>query len=240
MSIRIPLVVLLCLGTTACASLSQQHKKMDRRVSALESRTAHLGTLENRVDNLSSTSEQVNHLSKVLRDMRGEIQTLQHQVTILRDQQRQQYLDLDRRLRSQGSNKSKRNKNNSKVNPKEKSAYLKAFKFLEHGKYKEATTGFEQFLEKYPDSSYADNAHYWLAETYYVQQNLKEAMSEFQALVKKHPDSSKVPGALLKIGYIYQDEGKQGKARKYLKKVTSKYPHTTAAAQAGKRLGKLQ
>src|SRR5690625_4723520 len=140
--------------------------------------------MENRVNNLSSISEHIEHLNQVLRDMRGKIQSLNHQLTILEDQQRQQYLDLDRRLRARNGNPETPQ---PQAKPGEKSAYLDAFKLLEYGKYKKATAAFQQFLRKYPNGSYSDNAHYWLAETYYVQQNLKAALSGFQTLVKKYP-----------------------------------------------------
>lgn len=255
---KLIVLVLVTLGTSSCASLmgeTQHQKNIDMRVQQLEARTAHLKTLERRVNNLTSISENASQLQSELRNMRGELQDLQHQVQILKDQQRQQYLDLDRRVSALesgkgmgtgntpaggGTSSSSGQGNSAPAQPGERKAYLNAFNLLSNGQYKKSINAFKSFLQKYPNGQYADNAHYWLGEAHYVDQDSKAAMSDFQTVVKKFPKSPKVPGSLLKIGYIYGDQGNKQEARKYLNQVISKYPNSRAASLAKQRLSAMK
>ncbi|MEM8845282.1 MAG: YbgF trimerization domain-containing protein, partial [Pseudomonadota bacterium] len=47
-------------------------------------------------------------------------------------------------------------------------AYRDAFLLLKQRRYDESITAFENFLQSYPNSKYAANAQYWLAEANYV------------------------------------------------------------------------
>ena len=66
------------------------------------------------------------------------------------------------------------------------------------------------------------------------------AMREFTKLVNDHPDSQKVTHAWLKIGYIYDELGQKDKAGEVLNELMSKYPQSTAAGLAAKRLERMR
>lgn len=252
---KIVVLALVAVSTTGCASLlgeSQHQKNIDMRVQQLEARTAHLDTLKRRVNSLSTISENADQLQSDIRNLRGQLQDMQHQLQILKDEQRQQYLDLDRRVsalesgQGVGSSNTPANgsvsgqSNKPAPQPGERKAYLNAFNLLSGGKYKQAINAFKAFLKKYPDGHYADNAHYWLGEAHYVEQDPKAAMTDFEAVVNNYPNSPKVPGSLLKIGYIYGDQGKTAQADKYLNQVIQKYPNSNAASLAKQRIASLQ
>ena len=97
-----------------------------------------------------------------------------------------------------------------------------------------------EFLKKYPDSSLADNAQYWLGEAYYDQRNYEQALTEFRRVVKRYPSGNKAPDALLKIGYCYAKLGDVAAARDVLAQVVEVYPKTAAARLATKRLEELR
>ena len=82
----------------------------------------------------------------------------------------------------------------------QKAAYQHAFGMLREGKYDKAKAEFTDFIAKFPQSNYADNAQYWLGEVNYVQRNFGMALKEFHKVLKVYPDSSKYADALLKIG----------------------------------------
>ena len=123
---------------------------------------------------------------------------------------------------------------------KEQQAYQAAFNLLKAGRYDQAAKSFQKFLEAYPDGKFADNAQYWLGESYYVTRNFDSAMREFDKLVTLHPDSQKVTHALLKIGYIHDELGQKDQARVVLTELTEKYPQSTAAGLATKRLERMR
>lgn len=121
----------------------------------------------------------------------------------------------------------------------EQQDYQAAFNLLKAGRYDQAAKAFRSFLDAYPDGKYADNAQYWLGETYYVTRKFEAAMTEFQKLVKQHPDSQKLTHAMLKIGYIYDEMGEKDQAKQTLTALIQKYPQSTAAGLAQKRLERL-
>jgi tol-pal system protein YbgF len=91
----------------------------------------------------------------------------------------------------------------------------------------------------YPESQLADNAQYWLAESYYVTDQFENALQEFEVVIGKYPRSRKVPDALLKIGYSNYELKRWDAARGSLARVQSEYPDTTAARLAEQRLKRM-
>lgn len=119
-------------------------------------------------------------------------------------------------------------------------AYNDAFDLLKSGKYEQAVTAFENYLNDYPGSEYADNARYWLGEANYVTGNFDKAISAYQQLLDEAPNSPKTPHAMLKIGYSQQELGKKDQAREMLERLRNEYPDTTAASLARERLQQME
>ena len=117
-------------------------------------------------------------------------------------------------------------------------AYSAAFDLLRDGDYRRAADGFRDVLDNHADSDYADNARYWLAETYYVVREFDEAMEHFQQIVDD-PDSGKHADALLKAGYIHYEREEWDRARDMLEQVRDDYPDSTVASLAGNRLDQM-
>lgn len=118
--------------------------------------------------------------------------------------------------------------------------YQEAFVYLNNGRYDDAITNFSGLIETYPGGEYADNAQYWLGETYYVKRDFDSARSNFSQLIDKHPDSQKVPDAMLKLGFIEYELSKWKSAREKLKSVIDRYPSSNAARLAQDRLDRMK
>jgi tol-pal system protein YbgF len=114
--------------------------------------------------------------------------------------------------------------------------YRSAVELVKVGKHDEAVTALRAFLKTYPRHDYADNAQYWLGESFYARKDYQQALTEFRATIETYPRGNKVPDALLKVGYCYQALGKQDKARAVLEQVVNLYPKSEPAALASKRL----
>ena len=123
---------------------------------------------------------------------------------------------------------------------KEQQTYKYAFNFLKTGRYDRATEAFRQFLIDYPTGQFSDNAQYWLSETYYVTRQFELAMGEFQRLLASFPDSQKQTHAMLKIGYIHQELGQLEEAKQTLEDLANRFPQSTAAGLARRRLQRLR
>ncbi len=118
--------------------------------------------------------------------------------------------------------------------------YQEAFVFLNNGRYDEAIAGFSRLIETYPGTEYADNAQYWLGETYYVKRDFTAARDNFNQVMEKYPDSNKVPDALLKLGYIEYELSEWKRAREIFNSVIQKYPGSNAAQLAQNRLDRMR
>ncbi|HRQ63294.1 MAG TPA: tol-pal system protein YbgF [Xanthomonadaceae bacterium] len=122
----------------------------------------------------------------------------------------------------------------------ERRAYDQAFQALKDGRYAESARRFQGFLEQFPDGQFADNAQYWLGESYYVTQNYRVALDTFRQLIDRFPRSAKVSDALLKIGYCHYELREWEDAERVLNQVVERYPDTTVARLAQGRLRALR
>ncbi|MBK8285691.1 MAG: tol-pal system protein YbgF [Ahniella sp.] len=122
----------------------------------------------------------------------------------------------------------------------EQQAYEAAFAALREGRYAESARRFSGFLEQFPNGDLADNATYWLGESYYVTQNYRIALDTFRALLSQFPDSAKAPDAMLKVGYCHYELREWTEAERQLNDVMTRYPNTTVARLAQSRLNALR
>lgn len=122
----------------------------------------------------------------------------------------------------------------------EREAYDAAFELLKEGRYDEAATAFQEFLERHPDGPYADNAQYWLAESRYVTRDFASALEAFRGVTEDYPDSAKVADARLKIGYTLYELDRLDEAREALQRVVSEHPNSAVARLAEERLLKIR
>jgi tol-pal system protein YbgF len=124
--------------------------------------------------------------------------------------------------------------------PEERDAYQAAFDTLKEGRYKNAKTELRAFLDKYPNSTYAGNAQYWLGEAHYVTRSFEQGIVEFRNVLEKYPDSNKVPDAMLKLGYTFYELRQYPQAKEILADLQQRFPDETAARLAGKRLERIR
>jgi len=121
-------------------------------------------------------------------------------------------------------------------NEASEAAYHDAFNLLKAGEYDESVAAFTDFLVQFPNSQYADNAQYWLGETYYVKREFEPALVEYRKLIDTYPASKKRSHAMLKIGYSYHELGQLDQARAVLEDLRNRYAGTTAARLAEERI----
>jgi tol-pal system protein YbgF len=214
---------------------------------------------------LMRQSQQIEALQEEIASIREQLDQQGHELSTIKQRQRSLYLDMDRRINAveTGAPASRKlspvpapgtidvpvslpggNASALPVSPsmdnKGKSDYDKAFGLLKEGRYKQAIVAFGGFLKSYPDSQYADNAQYWLAEANYANRQYKQALSEFQRLIAKYPNSSKAQGARLKIAYVYYELKNWSAARESLQQILKSFPDTNIAKRANERLEQIK
>jgi tol-pal system protein YbgF len=124
------------------------------------------------------------------------------------------------------------------VKPKsldKKAQYDAAYALFTNKKYKEAREKFELYLKTYPQDELADNAQFWIGETYYREKDFEGAILSYETLLKKYPKSMKAPSALLKQGLSFVEIGDTKTAKVILDQVTERFPKTNEAEIAKKK-----
>jgi len=212
----------------------------------------------------------LDQLTEEVRQLRGDMEVVNHELSGIKSRQRELYLDMDRRLSdlelasvnapaggsntqpaqadSQNPQADKDNKASvatvaSKPEPptrQEKDAYRSAFNLLKEGRYDRSIKAFADFMSSYPGSSYADNAQYWLGEANYVSRKYSAAVKEFGKVIDSYPESTKVPDAMLKLGFTHYELKQWDKSREVLSAVVQKFPKSSAAKLAETRLKRIQ
>jgi tol-pal system protein YbgF len=120
-----------------------------------------------------------------------------------------------------------------------KKDYDDAWRLVERKDYRTAIPRFREFLKKYPNSDFADNAQYWLGECYYGLKEYDQAILEFDAVRRKYPKGDKVPAALLKQGFAFAELGDKVDARLILQELVDRYPQSEETGKAKQKLKTL-
>jgi len=123
------------------------------------------------------------------------------------------------------------------VNPKE--VYQEALQMLKVGNTKEARSRFQDFIKNYPDSELTDNAQFWIAESYYRENNYEEAILSYETLIKEYPDSNKIPDAMLKQALSFLKLGDKNTTKVILSTLIEKFPNSNAAKIAKEKLKEI-
>jgi tol-pal system protein YbgF len=226
-------MVLLAAGIAAAPALAQSKGE---RLDMLESR---MSSVERQLENqgLIEMSRQISALTAELRRLRGDIDQLQHELEQSRNQQKDQYVDLDTRLKAAEAALSAAQTTVGPGTPE--SAYQAAFTLLKDGKYEEAETALSDFVARNPQHELAPNALYWLGEARYVRREYAAALEAFERLLANYPGNRKTPDALLKVGYCQAELKRPGPARAALSRVVQEYPGSPAATEAQARLARM-
>lgn len=234
-----------------CETTSLADDPVYLRVQDLEARLIRIErVLDN--DSLVQMATSLQQLQTEIQGLRGEVETLRFETDNAAERQRNLYLDLDQRLQAleQGPSQAAAGgvaqtvvaPNQSPApaaSGNDQTAYDAAFALIQTRRYDEAQAAFGGFLTLYADSPLADNAQYWLAETFYVRQQYVAALPEFQKVIDGYPQSAKFQDALLKIGYCHYELERWDAARDALDQVERQFPNTAAAQLATERLARL-
>ncbi|MCP3873186.1 MAG: tol-pal system protein YbgF [Desulfobacteraceae bacterium] len=115
-----------------------------------------------------------------------------------------------------------------------------AKKLFDDGDKENARIQFENFINKHPDSDNADNARFWIADSYYSEKWFEKAILEYQRVLEEYPNSNKLAAARLKQGYAFAELGEKANARLILKELLKKHPGSHEAKYAQEKLKNLK
>ena len=117
--------------------------------------------------------------------------------------------------------------------------FNKGYTDLSEGNYNGSREQFKLFLSKYPDSSKANDAAYWIAESYYRQGEFEEAILEYQRFIDTYPKDDRVPLSYLKQGLSLVEIGREEEAKLFFQTLIDKYPQSEEAKTAKEKIREL-
>ena len=202
---------------------------------------------------------QLQDLQQEVMTLRGVIEAQERRIGQLETEQRERYLDLDRRLSLIGTGGMPAVTTDPVAAPgaspggavgggavdgpiDERAAYERAFALTREKRFEEAIPAFRRVIDDHPGGQYVPNAWYWLGELYLAlpAPELERARQAFVQVIQNWPDNRKVPDAKYKLGVVYDRLGEPEEARMYLDRVLAEHAGTPAARLAASYLDRLE
>ncbi|MDN3652902.1 tol-pal system protein YbgF [Thalassotalea ponticola] len=194
---------------------------------------------------LIDMQQQIDELQTEVSQLRGVTEEQAYTIKQILQRQRELYQEIDRRLsQSSAAVVPPASTQPSSVeyseNLTENQTYDRAVNLvLKDKRYDQAIVEFKKFTEQYPNSSYADNAHYWLGQLLFNKGDLSAAEKEFSIVMNNYEKSSKRSDAILKLGMVKQKQGQTAQAKSLFERVIAEYAGSSAAQLAKARLASL-
>jgi tol-pal system protein YbgF len=107
-------------------------------------------------------------------------------------------------------------------------------------RYSESRGAFQQVFDADSSGELADNALFWIGETYYAAGDFNNAIRFYKRVSEEYGDQNKAPDAMYKLALAYEKTSDLGMARTTLQSVISRYPYSSPAAAAKTELNRIK
>ncbi|MBU1344212.1 MAG: tol-pal system protein YbgF [Proteobacteria bacterium] len=223
-------------------------KRLDKSAGISQEEYAELKydvqTIKEALQHLEGSIEEINHRfeafsQKDKETTEKELERLDHAISKNYEKviQLEKYMGFEPSVAGQIEKKPESSEDPAKN--QEKELYDFAKKLFDDGDKENARIQFENFINKYPDSDNADNARFWIADSYYAEKWFEKAILEYQKVLEEYPNSNKLAAARLKQGYAFAELGEKANARLILKELLKKHPDSNEAKYAQEKLKSL-
>ena len=240
--------------------IAEQQKRVDELRQQGDGMAARLLKLEDaaKAQPVLTLAADIEKLREEIRGLRGQIETLGNNIEGVAKRQRDMYVDLDQRIRrfeqpgapatpgasapavAPAAADAPKQASAAPVSGEENEAYERAQGQRRIGNYQGAITAFQAFIAKYPKSTLAPRAQYWIGDSYFNLRDFKNAISNQQKLLSAYPDSNSVPDALLNMASAQLEAGDTATARKTMDSLIARFPSSEAAEKARRRVANLR
>ncbi len=226
-------------------TLLQNYKKKEQGIrQQTAGARANIESLKEELRLLKGDLEENNYqLERRLKFFQASIQNLESRMAHIektlnikttRINQIEEYLDIEPESESNASRT--KPKAISKKVLSEDEIYTAAIQLIDEKKYEAGRKNLKRFLKRHPQSTRADNAQFWIAETYFREEWYEKALIEYQNVIERYPKGNKVPAAYLKQALAFEKIGDKANARLVLKELIKKFPRVNEAQIARQKL----
>ncbi len=236
MRLKGTIAIIAMLTTVSVTGKVYGQESVEERVNRLER------AFEARQAGQANMLQQLNMLQREIGELRGITENHANQLDQILERQRDLYQEIERRLSESrvataSSVSSVSPTSSAETSKNEETGYDRAIRLvLEERRYDRAIPEFQSFIANNPDSAYVGNAHYWLGQLFFAQENYNDAKTHFNKVVSGHKDSNKRADCILKLGMIAVAEGNSATAQQYFLQVQKEYPDSTESGMAARQL----
>lgn len=107
------------------------------------------------------------------------------------------------------------------------------------GRYALAISGFKEVLSSAPRGDLADNAQYWIGESYLNQRQNDLALEAFDVVIREYPESNKRSDAYYKKAVTLESMDRRSEAMLMYELVIEQFPRTQVERLARRKLEQL-
>ncbi len=118
--------------------------------------------------------------------------------------------------------------------------YRTAVDQMGRGSLNTARAAFEAFLARHPNHELAPDAHYYVADVMYQQENFEQALEAFEEIQERFPTATRVPDSMYRIALIQIEMDDLDAAEETLERIVNTYPETITAELAGDKLEEIR
>ena len=226
--------MLVSCAPVASEKAAERISEIDIKISKLEQKTQDLeGDLE-------KTNERIDKLTELISELRLEIERIKlklgitDRVTIKKPPLEEGETE---RIPPPPGTTGAEEQPSEEVPPDSETAYKKAIELYSIKKLYEARNAFLDFIKRFPNDKYTDNAFFWIGKVYQELGDTAKAESVFKSLIEKCeegklPDCNKLPDTYLMLMRINIDKGNTEEANRYYSVLIEKFPTSDAAIRA--------
>ena len=189
---------------------------------------------------------QLQNIEALVSEQRGIIEELSYQVQVMQQEQKERYVDLDKRIQllqaqaktvvAASVTAQPTNKALALTDEAILAEYNSATALMQERKFDQSIAQLAVFAKQHPDHPLTPNAWYWIGEIHLVQRNAAEATLAFKRIIADYAGHDKVPDSLYKLGVIAQQGADATAAQAYFERVLTEFPNTQSAKLAKARL----
>jgi tol-pal system protein YbgF len=243
---RLLLLAILCIPAWQAQASLFSDTDARKQIQQLEARIAKLEEADKqRTQAMFDLQTQFDAVNATLRDLRGQNEELLHNLQDAEKRQKDFYVDLDSRLRrfetTGAPAQPVATPAAAPVDPvAENRDYDAAYALFKANKQQASITAFQDFLKKYPGSTLAPSAYFWMGASYFALKDYKNAANSYSTAASKYPNSPRAPSALMGAAISYQDLNDIPAAKKTLKQLIKDYPDSNLVPRAKKHLAQMK
>lgn len=200
-------------------------------------------------------------LRSELARLRGQIEEAQQTVNTGKSQQKDLFLDLDRRLSQQRELLSQQRDLykdvdqrirqiepvplsvdgvNYRVSPQEKAQFEEVRELLRNGEFRRSVSAADAFQQAHPASVLASHVLLLKGSALYADRDYKAAILARQDFIDRYPNHPSRPQAILNLAASQAESGNPMTARGTLEGLIKSYPNSSAATEARDRIKTLR